>query len=269
MERHHPNICPDCEELADSGARCAHCQSGAPRGRRGAPVPPPVDPEWEAFREMIGREFREVRLATEDGGRALVSVHRQSVEHFAFGAEEEERTIWEVLERADSKRVFSFFWDGFPASSASLYATDLGDLGHLVHEAGDDVEPALHGLVRPGEGIAVWSAFFLDVLCYLLAYPPSEIRNYRPDLIPESAVQQAMRRCQDRQGMAGWVRLYDQTIARMKKPDPPVRSNALLAQLLALGIDGFRDAREPATEELSEADRALILENYFRLTYRG
>jgi hypothetical protein len=269
MERHHPNICPDCEELAASGGRCAHCGSGR---RRGEPVPPPIDPEWEALREMVGREFREVRLATEDGGQFLISEQGLSADCFAFADEEEEAKVWEVFERPESKPLLSFLWDGFGpmSSSLTLFATDLDDLGHLVFGV-CDLWAAFCGLVRAGDGPAIWSALIIDLVegGFLFGGSPSEIDNDRPDLIPAAAVQEAMRRWLDAQGMAEWVRLREQTIARIKEPNPLVRSSARLAQFLALCIDGFQDAQEPAVEELSEADRATILENYFRLAYQG
>jgi hypothetical protein len=240
----------------------------------------------DTIRRLIDTAFTETRLTTTGGGRVLSP--REPLDLFqllqkAAENEEERDSVdpFTPMETLGGAPFLEFLWDGFgPTSSfASLQLADLGDSGTLVCWFTEVPPTEAFALIQSDDDLEIWSALVAQLFgdngasygIGLFGGLPSEVTNHKPDAVPPRVLKDAFWQWleyMEADGWSVWASLRDQTLGRLEQPDSLQRSTDLLNKLVRLGPEGYLAATKPDPVELPEADRRLILENYFTLSYR-
>ena len=195
---------------------------------------------------------------------------------------------WEFREPGMLQTLLDFWWLG-------LGPTSSGAEIQLLHPTADrwyacwvteEEWPTVVAAFEPLSAVTL-RAFVTDLLADngasygvgLFGSLPSMTTNHRSDLIPADVVKEAYRAWLDRTGDAwgtGWESLRDDLIGTSEEPDHLARSLRTIQDLSRQHAAGHftMDCRPPggvygSGGQLTDADRRLILDNYFAVSYRA
>ena len=177
-----------------------------------------------------------------------------------------------------------FQWDGLgPTSSWALISliNPGGSRSFACWRTEDATEVVIAALEPLSPTIA--STFLRDLLAgngesysvWLFGGVPSRTVNHRPDLTSGLTVKECYHEWMERgseRDPSLWAELRDRLIGESEEPDHLRRSQRALEQLKGLSEPGATrrhlDDRNRAGRDVSDAERRLILDNYFAVTYR-
>jgi len=240
--------------------------------------------------------------AAEEGDRALyqeliesAGLENEDYDSFADlvsrlkNSQKDSQSPFVVLDLLESRwptaLLINFEWDSIgPMSSfVQLRLLDIGDGRAYVLPLIEDAPLLAIAAVEPKGAHQAFSEFFISLLqdngasygVQLFGSLPSRTTNYRPDLVPVSAVARAywlwMEWAVEEIGSTVWTDLQDTVILEATEPNPMKRSLRTLLQLPLLSdpeaIEDWLEERECEGDNLSDEERMRIFEAYLSTSY--
>jgi len=218
----------------------------------------------------------------------------------------------EVLEETwPCELLIGFEWDGFLSWFSGLYLLDVDNECVYLCQLLEEQRLRAIAAIPSRNDRKLYSAFFKSLIdqngraynVYVLGSLPTQTENFRPDLIPSSAVKEGYRLWQnwaEENGLSSWLDLLESVQMWLQQPDGSMSTFADLLRKQCEEIvrsaypkdvwKDFTNRDRPLTEEqrrmfvgaiktyfearaeqsrgLPKSEREKILDRYFSLSYK-